>query len=151
MKTSDKIWIFIGFFLLSMIVGYIIYDVSYLQKTTPKTYHVNSQINVKDDVLISYNGSYSAILGDDSYEEKKFYIKLLYSEVIREVLDGFYLENYLQKEDTILYGINQILTEKVLQKFPNIEFQIIDLEIYITKLEYHPDDYRKLMYGFTIV
>jgi len=71
MKTSDKVWISIGFFLLSMILGYIIYDTTYLQKTTPKIYHIESQFNTKDGFLVSFNCSYFAILGDDPYKDKE--------------------------------------------------------------------------------
>lgn len=143
MKTSDKIWISVGFLLLSVILGYTIYaaiylqkattylqkatnyNVTYLQKTTPKIYHVKSQINPKNDILISCNWSYSAILRDDSREDKEFYIKLLYTEAIHEVLCDFCLEDYRQQKNEIIYDIKEAITAKVVQQFPDIEFQII--------------------------
>lgn len=131
MKTFNKVWISIGFFILAMILGYIIYDTTYLQKITPKIYHIEYQFNTKDAVLVSFNCNYSAILGDDPYQDKEMCIEFLSTEVTHEILYDYYLENYLQKKDEILYDINKALTTKVLQQFPNIEFQVIDIEMII--------------------
>lgn len=130
MKTSDKVCIFIGFFLISMIIGHIIYDTTYSQKTTPKTYHVEYQFTTRDGHLVSFNSSYSAVLGDDPYKDKEISIEFLYVLVTNEILRDFYSEDYHQKKDEILYNINKVITTKVVQRFPDIEFQIIDIEIF---------------------
>ena len=127
MKTSDKIWIFIGFFILSMIIGYIIYDTTYLQKKVPKIYQIEYQFHTKDAVLASFNCSYSAILGDDPYKDKEMCIEFLSVEATHEICWDLYLVDCLQKRDEILYDIRQNLTTKVLQKFPNIEFQVLNI------------------------
>ena len=131
MKTSDKIWIFIGFFILSMIIGYIIYDTTYLQKTTPKIYNIEQQFNTKDGVLVSINYSYSVILGKDPYKDKEMAVEFLSTIAIHEIICDFYLEDYLQQRYKIVYNINKAITTKVLQKFPNIEFQLIDIEVIV--------------------
>lgn len=131
MKTFDKAWIFIGFFILSMILGYIINNVTYPQKTTPKTYHVEYQFSTKDRVLVSFDSSYSAILEDDPYKDKEISIEFLSVQTSYEILKDCSLEDYRYRRDKILDNIRQNLTTKVVQKFPDIEFQIIDMEIII--------------------
>lgn len=131
MKTFKKAWIFIGFFLLSMALGYIIYDVTYLQKTTPKIYNTEYQYNTKDRFLLSFNYNYFAVLGDDPYQDKEMCIKLLSLGATHEILYDFYLEDYRQQKDEIIYDVKHAITAKVLQQFPDIEFQIIDMKIII--------------------
>lgn len=130
MKTSEKVWIFIGFFLL-MALGFIIYDTTYLQKKVPKIYQIEYQFHTKDAVLVSFNCSYSAVLGDDPYQDKEMCIEFLSTEAMHEICWDLYLVDYLQKKDEILYTLNQAFVTKVLQRFPNIEFQVIDIEIVI--------------------
>lgn len=136
MKTSDKIWIFIGFLLLSVIVGYIIYDIIHPQKITPEVYHIKCQFDTKDDIPVSLDCGYFAVFGDDPYKDdpyknKEMCIKLLSSEVIHEIFCDLCLADCLQKRDELLYDIRQNLTTKVLQKFPDTEFQVIDIVINI--------------------
>lgn len=131
MKTSDKVCIFIGFFLISMIIGHIIYDTTYSQKTTPKTYHVEYQFSTKDRILVSFNSSYSAVLGDNSYKDKEISIEFLFVQTSYEILKDCSLEDYRYRRDEIIYNIKEALAAKVMQEFPNIEFQIIDMEIII--------------------
>lgn len=127
MKISEKAWIFIGFFLLSPVLGYIIYDVTYLQKTTPKVYHIKGQFDIKDDISVSFDCSYFAVFGDDPYKDKELCIKVISSEVIHEIFYDLCLVDCLQKKDEILHDIRQNLTTKVTQRFPDIEFQVIDI------------------------
>lgn len=127
MKTSEKIWIFIGFFLLFMALGFIIYDITYPQKTTPEVYHIKCQFNMKDDVSVSFDCSYFAVFRDDPYKDKEMCIEFLSSEVIHEIFYDLCLADCLQKRDEILYDIRQNLTTKVTQRFPDIEFQVIDI------------------------
>ena len=132
MKTSDKIWISIGFLLLSAIVGYIIYDTTHPQKITPEVYHIKCQFNTKDDIVVSFDCSYFAVFGDDPYKDdpyrnKEMCIKFLSSEVTHEIFCDLCLADCLQKKDEILYDIRQNLTTKVLQKFPDIEFQVLNI------------------------
>ena len=131
MKTSDKVWISIGFFLLSIILGYIIYDTTYLQKTTPEIHHIEFQFNTKDGFLVSFNCNYFAILGDDPYKDKEICIEFLSTETTYEILYDFYLEDYRQQRDEILDNISEVITTKVLQQFPDIEFQLINIEMII--------------------
>lgn len=132
MKISEKVWIFIGFFLLFMALGFIIYDTSYPQKTTPEVYHIKCQFDTKDDVSVLFDCSYFAVFGDDPYKDdpyknKEMCIKFLSSEVIHEIFCDLCLADCLQKRDEILYDIRQNLTTKVLQKFPDIEFQVLNI------------------------
>lgn len=131
MKISEKAWIFIGFFLVFIVLGYIIYDTTYIQKTTPKIYHTEFQFNIKDEFLVSFNCNYFAVLGDNPYQDKEMCIKLLFSEATHEILYDFYLEDYRQQKDEIIYDIKEAITAKVVQQFPNIEFQLIDIVIIV--------------------
>lgn len=132
MKISEKVWIFIGFFLLFMVLGFIIYDTTYPKETTPEVYHIKCQFDTKDEVSVSLDCSYFAIFGDDPYKDdpyknKEMYIKILSSEVTHEIFCDLCLADCLQKKDEILYDIRQNLTTKVLQKFPDIEFQVLNI------------------------
>lgn len=127
MKISEKAWIFVGFFLLAMALGFIIYDTTCPQKTTPEVYHIKCQFHTKDAVLVSFDCSYFATLNDNPYKDKELCIKFLSSEVIHEIFWDLCVADYLQKKDEILYDIRQNLTTKVLQKFPDIEFQILNI------------------------
>ena len=129
MKTSEKVWIFIGFFLLLMALGFIIYDTTYLQKKVPKIYQIEYQFHTKDAVLVSFNCSYYAVLGDDPYQDKEMCIEFLSTEATHEICWDLYLVDYLQKRDEILHDIRQNLTLKVIQRFPNIKFQVIDISM----------------------
>ena len=127
MKTFTKVWIFIGFFLLLMALGFIIYDTTYLQKKVPKVYQIEYQFHTKDAVLVSFNCSYSAVLGDDPYQDKEMCIEFLSTEATHEICWDLYLVDYLQKKDEILYDIRQNLITKVIQRFPDIEFQVLNI------------------------
>ena len=132
MKTFEKVLIFIGFFILATALGYTIYDATCLKKTTPKVYHIKCQFDTKDEVSVSLDCSYFAVFGDDPYKDdpyknKEMCIKFLSSEVIHEVFCDLCLADCLQKKDEILYDIRQNLTTKVIQRFPDIEFQVLNI------------------------
>lgn len=114
-----------------MALGYTICDVTHLQKTTPKTYHVEYQFTTKDRVSVSFNSSYSAILEDNPYKDKEISIEFLSVQTSYEILKNCSLEDYRYRRDEIIDNIRKNITTKVAQEFPNIEFQIIDMEIII--------------------
>lgn len=132
MKIVNKFCIIIGIILFCVALGYTIYEVTYLKKTTPEVYHIKCQFDTKDDVSVSLDCSYFAVFGDDPYKDdpyrnKEMYIKFLSSEVTHEIFCDLCLADCLQKKDEILYDIRQNLTTKVLQKFPDIEFQVLNI------------------------
>ena len=131
MKIFNKVWIFIGFFLVSIALGYTICDtirdITHLEQTTPEVYHIKCQFNTKDEVLVSFDCSYFATLNDNPYKDKELCIKFISSEVLHEIFWDLCLADCLQKRDEILYDIRQNLTTKVTQKFPDIQFQVIDI------------------------
>ena len=113
MKISEKVWIFIGFALLFIALGFIIYDTTCPQKTTPEVYHIKCQFDTKDDVSVSFDCSYFAVFGDDPYKDdpyknKEMCIKFLSSEVIHEIFCDLCLADCLQKRDEILYIIHTV-------------------------------------------
>lgn len=110
-----------------MALGFIIYDTTYLQKKVPKVYQIEYQFHTKDAVLVSFNCSYSAVLGDDPYQDKEMCIEFLSTEATHEICWDLYLVDYLQKKDEILYDIRQNLITKVIQRFPDIEFQVLNI------------------------
>lgn len=141
MKLFNKFCIIIGIILFCVALGFTIYDTTYPQKTTPQetipeVYHIKCQFNTKDDVSVLLDCSYLAVFGndpykDDPYKNKEMCIKFLISEVIHEIFGDLCLADCLQKRDEILDDIRQNFTTKVLQKFPDIEFQLINTVINI--------------------
>lgn len=136
MKFFIKFSIIIGIILFCAALGCTIYETIYLKKTTPEVYHIKCQFDTKDDVSVSLDCSYFAVFGDDPYKDdpyknKEMCIKFLISEVIHEIFGDLYLADCLQKRDEILDDIRQNFTTKVLQKFPDIEFQLINTVINI--------------------
>lgn len=131
MKTFTKVWIFIGFFLVSIVLGYAIcntiHDVNHLEQATPEVHNIKCQFNTKDEVPVSFDCSYFATLNDNPYKDKELCIKVISSEVIHEIFYDLCLVDCLQKRDEILHDIRQNLTTKVTQRFPDIEFQVIDI------------------------
>jgi hypothetical protein len=89
------------------------------------------QFNTKDEFLALFNCNYFATLGDDPYQDKEMCIIILSLEATYEILYDFYLEDYRQQKDEIIYDIKEAITAKVLQRFPDIGFQLIDIEIII--------------------
>lgn len=132
MKTFTKVCIIIGAILFSLALRFTIYEPTNLKKTTPEVYRIKCQFNTKDEVPVSFSCSYFAVLGDDPckndpYKNKEMCIKFISSEVLHEIFWDLCLADCLQKRDEILYDIRQNLTTKVTQKFPNIQFQVIDI------------------------
>lgn len=132
MKFFIKFSIIIGIILFCVALGYTIYETIYLKKTTPEVYHIKCQFDTKDDVSVSLDCSYFAVFGDDPYKDdpyknKEMCIKFISSEVLHEIFYDLCLVDYLQKKDEILYDIRQNLTTKVIQRFPDIEFQVLNI------------------------
>ena len=132
MKFFIKFSIIVGIILFCVALGYTIYETIYLKKTTPEVYHIKCQFDTKDEVSVSLDCSYFAVFGDDPYKDdpyknKEMCIKFISSEVLHEIFYDLCLVDYLQKKDEILYDIRQNLTTKVLQKFPDIEFQVLNI------------------------
>ena len=132
MKFFIKFSIIIGIILFCVALGCTIYETTYLEKTTPEVYHIKCQFDTKDDVSVSFDCSYFAVFGDDPYKDdpyknKEMCIKFLSSEVIHEIFCDLCLVDYLQKKDEILYDIRQNLTTKVIQRFPDIQFQVLNI------------------------
>ena len=103
----------------------------YKLKITPEGITISSSENIYD-VSVSLDCSYFAVFGDDPYKDdpyknKEMCIKFLSSEVIHEIFCDLCLADCLQKRDEILYDIRQNLTTKVLQRFPDIEFQVLNI------------------------
>ena len=132
MKFFIKFSIIVGIILFCAALGYTIYETIYLKKTTPEVYHIKCQFDTKDKVSVSLDCSYFAVFGDDPYKDdpyknKEMCIKFISSEVLHEIFYDLCLIDYLQKKDEILYDIRQNLTTKVIQRFPDIEFQVLNI------------------------
>ena len=132
MKFFIKFSIIVGIILFCVALGCTIYETIYLKKTTHEVYHIKCQFDTKDEVSVSLDCSYFAVFGDDPYKDdpyknKEMCIKFISSEVLHEIFWDLCLVDYLQKKDEILYDIRQNLTTKVIQRFPDIEFQVLNI------------------------
>ena len=127
MKTFIKVWIIIAPILFGLTLGFTIYETTNLKKTTSKVHHIKYVFNTKDEVPVSFDCSYFATLNDNPDKEKELCIKVISTEVVYEIFCELCLADCLQKRDEILHDIRQNLTTKVTQRFPDIEFQIIDI------------------------
>ena len=127
MKTFTKVCIIIGVILFSLALRFTIYVPTNLKTTTPEVHHIKYVFNTKDEVPVSFDCSYFATLNDNSDKEKELCIKVISTEVIREIFCDLCLADCLQKKDEILQDIRQNLTTKVIQRFPDIEFQVLNI------------------------